>query len=628
VNTNSNDFSPHLLSPRRCHSSQPRFSAVEVIYLGLNSVMKGRPTKDEADNKNKAAFDREKGSALHAAFPPAARSTDDPTPPEITRTNNLTLLAMCNVLDLLDFTILPGMARALQQEFNAKLSDIGTLYLLQSLIGCVAMPIWGTLGDRMPRKVVLAGASLLWGFFTIGCAAANSMNHFMVYRTLAASFLFSVSPMMQSCVADMVPSERRGELFGKLAFVGSFGTLLGQFVSTSISEKIIFGVIHGWRLCLLFVGIVSVGFSIVMALYFEEPRRNRQEPIVETAVSEGRGRGAAASGGGDSWLLKQQQSIDWKSLKLPTFWLLVLQGIFGTIPWRAFGMFAIIWLEMIGYTPFQVAVVFSFGTCAASLGHLASGYIGDWAHSKVPYSGRIYVAQFSVMSGLVMVYTLLTIVPDSHDDEAAGDDGGNQKKDTLFLTVSIILFRLLAGWASNGTNRPIIADIAPPWSRASMYSYFCAMENIPSSFAGYLVSYLAENWFGFHSPKEQTLAPTDDTSSSSNNSQNQVTATTKNVQALTMALLLMTILPWALTVLFYGLMHYTYRKDMLVTESRVRENRDNSKYIRQQIQQAHQQKQSSTVISRRMKDFARNQTTVVTSPAEVESLLADEDIEE
>jgi len=453
-------------------------------------------------------------------------------------------------------------------------------------------------------------------------------NHSMAIRTLTTFIIHTTcryGPLSKSCVADMVPSERRGQLFGKLSFIGSFGTLVGQFASTSISETIICCGVHGWRLCLLIVGILSAGFSITMALFFEEPKRNRGEPT-------------AATGGESGWKLmmkQQQQSIDWKSLKLPTFWLLVLQGIFGTIPWRAFGMFAIIWLEMIGYTPFQVAVVFSFGTCAASLGHLASGYIGDFAHSILPHSGRIYVAQFSVMSGLIMIYTLLTIVPDSGaDDDADGTagDGGNQKQDIVFLTVCIILLRFLAGWASNGTNRPIIADIAPPSSRASIYSYFCAMENIPSSFAGYLVSYLAENWFGFHSPKGEALASTDD----SHKFQNQVrekedngtmsgistvTATSKNVQALTMALQLMTILPWALTVLIYGFMHYTYRKDMLITEARIRESKENNKYIRQHKQQEQQQGQSSVIISRRMEDFTTNQTAVISFPAEVESLL-------
>eukprot|EP00471_Norrisiella_sphaerica_P008950 CAMPEP_0184501292 /NCGR_PEP_ID=MMETSP0113_2-20130426/47226_1 /TAXON_ID=91329 /ORGANISM="Norrisiella sphaerica, Strain BC52" /LENGTH=472 /DNA_ID=CAMNT_0026890007 /DNA_START=131 /DNA_END=1549 /DNA_ORIENTATION=+ len=420
------------------------------------------------------------------------------------------------------------MARALQQDFEEGLSEIGILYLLQSLIGCVFMPIWGVLGDRYSRKRLLIKGSLLWGFFTLLCASASSMQQFMLFRTTAAAFMYLVVPLTQSCVADMVSSERRGTLFGKLAFIGSLGTLSGQFVSTSVSENFYSGV-RGWRIVLFGVGVVSIVFSWFMANFFVEPKRSqkRQDPGESVSLSR----------------------IDWASLRLKTFWLLVLQGVFGTIPWRAFGMFAVLWLEMIGYTPMQVAIVGSLGTFAGSIGSLLSGFIGDYAHRIVPFNGRIYVAQFSISAGILMVYFILNVIP---------KDGEH----IVLFGVSVAVFRLVAGWASNGTNRPVVADIAPPWSRASMYSYFCAMENIPSSFSGYVVSYLAEKWFGFRAPEKGSAEQFGQGGMS-----NQETAA--NVVALTSALRLMTLLPWTIAVSFYGLMHFTYKKDVELTESRM-----------------------------------------------------------
>merc|ERR1712078_281856 len=112
--------------------------------------------------------------------------------------------------------MIPGMFRAFESDFGVSLSDIGIMYLLQCLVSALAMPIWGGLGDRMSRKTLLCFGCFCWGGFTIACAFAGTFVEFTVFRTCAAIFLSLVSPIAQSVVADLAPSEARGRVFGKI----------------------------------------------------------------------------------------------------------------------------------------------------------------------------------------------------------------------------------------------------------------------------------------------------------------------------------------------------------------------------------------------------------------------------
>jgi len=422
------------------------------------------------------------------------------------------------------------MFRAFERDFGVTLSDIGLMYLLQCLVGSLAMPVWGGLGDRSSRKALLCLGCFTWGALTLGCAMATSFMEFTLFRTMAAVFMSLVAPISQSVIADLAPSSRRGRLFGQIGGVAMLGALCGQFMATSISEQYVWG-IRGWRLSLIIVGGLSLAFPVLMYFLMVEPDRRRAAILARENAK-------------DKFL-----GVDWPSLQMASFWLLVLQGVFGCIPWRSFGMFSILWLELIGFSSLEVAIIGGAGMLASAVGHVVAGYVGDYAHSITPYRGRVYVAQFTVAVGMIIIFFILMIVP--KDQAHLG----------LFLGL-IVLFNLTATWAGNATNRPLIADIVPEWSRASVYSYFSMMEHVPSAFGGYLVSFLAEHMFGFKSGSPHRKTNINDMSEEERK---------RNVNALTLALTFMTLVPWAITFLAYGGMHRTYENDVHKSQARQRQ---------------------------------------------------------
>mmetsp|Transcript_5473 Transcript_5473/g.10734 ORF Transcript_5473/g.10734 Transcript_5473/m.10734 type:complete len:122 (+) Transcript_5473:1276-1641(+) len=87
-----------------------------------------------------------------------------------------------------------------------------------------------------------------------------------------------------------------------------------------------------------------------------------------------------------------------------------------------------------------------------------------------------------------------------------------------------------------------------------MCSIFCMAERVPSSFAGYFVSFLAESQFGYHKPDVEQLSDA---------------GRAANVRALSTALALMTSIPWILCIFTYSSMHFTYNGDVQKTARRV-----------------------------------------------------------
>jgi len=170
------------------------------------------------------------------------------------------------------------------------------------------------------------------------------------------------------------------------------------------------------------------------------------------------------------------------------------------------------------------------GQLCSAFAQYFSGWLGDYVHSVRKYNGRVYVAQFSVAAGLVVMLVMLEVLP--KDSSAM----------LLFIGTNC-LFNLVATWPVNATNRPLIADVVPPWSRASIFSYFHMLETIPAAFGGYMVSYLAQNEFGYTKPND--ISAISDAERA------------ENIKALTSALVVIITIPWILCFLTYGTLHWT-----------------------------------------------------------------------
>lgn len=158
--------------------------------------------------------------------------------------------------------------------------------------------------------------------------------------------------------------------------------------------------IAGWRIAFHLVGLISVIVGILVRLFANDPhyvenngKANDQMP--RTFSEEVKD------------LIKESKSV----IKIPTFQILIAQGVFGSFPWSGLS-FAPLWLELIGFSHKETAVLWTIFIIGGSLGSLFGGKMGDVLAKPFPNAGRIVLSQISAGSAIPFAALLLLGLPD------------------------------------------------------------------------------------------------------------------------------------------------------------------------------------------------------------------------
>jgi len=341
-------------------------------------------------------------------------------------------------------------------------------------------------------------------------------------RALTGVALSAVLPISQSMVADLVPPTKLGHYFSIIAAIGCVGGFVGQVVSTSFAESWVGGV-RAWRIVLWTIGVLSLLLALAVFLWGEDPCWVANS---QTRSKLRQGEGCCAR---PSAYLRFV-------CRVRTFQLLVLQGVFGAVPWSALYGFGIILLQYIGFSDFVAACLMGVLSGGSFLGMLLGGFLGDHAEQRSADTGRVRVAQCSVFASLLCALFLFVIIPPKTSSAAA-------------YGVCLFCLGFFGQWCSAGVNQPLLSQLVPSHMRATIMAAEVAIEGSSASIiGGPVLGIIAQHAFGYTS-SDLVVAdiPLEDR--------------TTNVHALSSALTLLTIVPWSLCLMSYTLVGYTYAND-------------------------------------------------------------------
>ncbi|KAI3436365.1 hypothetical protein D9Q98_002418 [Chlorella vulgaris] len=221
-------------------------------------------------------------------------------------------------------------------------------------------------------------------------------------------------------------------------------------------------------------------------------------------------------------------------LRIPTFGIIVAQGIMGSIPWSAL-VFLTLYFQLLGMSDAQASSLVAIFLAGTAFGGLIGGCVGDAAAKLYPHHGRIAVTQFSVGIGIPFACLVFKGLPRSGSDA-----------DVFVYAAVLLVFALLKAWPAPACNNPMFAEIVPPHQRNLVYAFDRCFEGAIAACAAPFVGLLAERLFGFSGSgtvthdRERDLA---------------------NAAALGNALLAFLVVPWTLTLLLYSGLHLTYKTD-------------------------------------------------------------------
>ena len=432
---------------------------------------------------------------------------------------------MAAALEGADGRMLGSIFRALEVEFSVTPSQLALLVVFQSLAGALSTPVWAHFADIAPSRIVLLATGVAFlGIWTVLGAVAFFFWQLLVFKALTGTALAAVSPISQSIVADIVPEQHRGFQFGIIGFSNAAGSLAGTTFATVFGTETVLGRFSGWRVVTASLGITSLLTAACIPLIATDPRQDEvgeARPVLHGLREHAR---EAARKAADVW-------------KLNTFKLIVLQGVFGAVPWQALA-FSTLWLQYVGLSNFNAAVVTTCGIVGNGFGNLLGGWLGDQAARRYPDTGRVRVAQTSVLMGILHTPIIFFGLPWDGDHVALYG--------TLFFTQALTMT-----WCLAGSNRPIFSELAPPSTRASLLAWDVAIEGTSAAlFGAPLVGLLAEFAFGY----DISSAPQD-------MDQMSPEARHSNALALGKALMLICMVAWTLCLLVWCVVAYTYPRD-------------------------------------------------------------------
>ena len=183
----------------------------------------------------------------------------------------LGLLFCINLLNYIDRYVLPGVLTLIEQAFPGISKErLGWLAPAFLIVYMVTSPIFGFLGDRAPRKLIVGLGVQLWSVATTAAAAVRSYRQLFLSRMAVGIGEAAYGTTAPTIIADLYPKAARGRALSFFYTAIPVGGALGYALGGAI------GAHWGWRAAFLVVGLP--GLLVGLAAYFiVEPARGASE---------------------------------------------------------------------------------------------------------------------------------------------------------------------------------------------------------------------------------------------------------------------------------------------------------------------------------------------------------------
>ncbi|XP_028839040.1 sphingosine-1-phosphate transporter SPNS2 [Denticeps clupeoides] len=181
------------------------------------------------------------------------------------------ILSLGNVLNYMDRYTVAGVLLDIQQHF--KVSDSGA-GLLQTVFICsfmLAAPIFGYLGDRFNRKIILSCGIFLWSAVTLSSSFISNEEHYWLFvlsRGLVGIGESSYSSISPTIIGDLFTNNSRTVMLSLFYLAIPLGSGLGYILGSSAKEAA-----GDWHWALRVSPILGMTAGALILLFVPDPKR-------------------------------------------------------------------------------------------------------------------------------------------------------------------------------------------------------------------------------------------------------------------------------------------------------------------------------------------------------------------
>jgi MFS family permease len=186
------------------------------------------------------------------------------------------VLTAINFVNYLDRQVVFAVLEPMRLELGASDAQAGLLATVFLVAYMLASPIVGPLGDRIPRKRIIAASLTVWSLATVGSGLAPDYPTLFATRVVVGIGEAGFAAVAPTVIADLFRPGERGSKLAYFYLATPMGSALGYLVGGAVGDA------YGWRAAFFVAGGPGLVLAIV-ALLLPEPTRGGMD---ETAAPE------------------------------------------------------------------------------------------------------------------------------------------------------------------------------------------------------------------------------------------------------------------------------------------------------------------------------------------------------
>lgn len=193
------------------------------------------------------------------------------------------LLMFAYMLSFLDRVLISLLVEPIRTEFALNDTQVGLLIGFSFVLFYTILGIpFGAAADRTNRRNLIVFGLIGWSLATAGSGLVSGFGGLLLMRALVGVGEATLSPAALSTIADRFPPERLGFAIS----IYSSGVVLGGGIAMGFGGLVVewaektsvvlpgWGVIEGWRLAMLLVGLLGLPFALLLLTTMREAPRD------------------------------------------------------------------------------------------------------------------------------------------------------------------------------------------------------------------------------------------------------------------------------------------------------------------------------------------------------------------
>ncbi|XP_051665275.1 protein spinster homolog 3 isoform X2 [Manacus candei] len=149
------------------------------------------------------------------------------------------VLCFGNLINFMDWFIVPGILLDIQKYFGLSDGKTGLLQTVFTLCYMLAAPIFGYLGDRYNRKIILGAGILFWSGVTLGSSFITESYYrlFVLSRGLVGIGTASYSTIAPTIIADLFEEGKRTTVLSIFYIFIPVGSGCGYMLAAGMAKS-------------------------------------------------------------------------------------------------------------------------------------------------------------------------------------------------------------------------------------------------------------------------------------------------------------------------------------------------------------------------------------------------------